>query len=117
MATAQINVRLDRELKEAGDRGLARRGLTPSQAVRSLWRVFAEEGERSDAAAAALLGWGAEDARSEQELRRIEALDRIDRSWERLASELGLDLKSFVPMTDDEMREARYEYLVEKYGE
>lgn len=37
-ATAQLNVRLDPELKKAGDRVLATHGLTPSQAIRSLYQ-------------------------------------------------------------------------------
>ncbi len=35
----QMNVRIDDELKREGDAVLSQVGLTPSQAVRSLWRV------------------------------------------------------------------------------
>ena len=48
---------------------------------------------------------------------RVDALERFDRSWEDFAVRFGLDLSSFTPMTDEEMREARYDYLLEKYGE
>lgn len=34
----QMNVRMDRQLKEAGDAVLAHIGMTPSQAVRELWQ-------------------------------------------------------------------------------
>ena len=33
---AQINVRLDADLKRSGDAALSRAGMTPSQAVRAL---------------------------------------------------------------------------------
>ena len=34
---AQINVRLDADLKRSGDAALSKAGMTPSQAVRALW--------------------------------------------------------------------------------
>ncbi len=37
--TAQINVRIDADLKGRGDVALAAAGLTPSQAVRALWEL------------------------------------------------------------------------------
>lgn len=40
----QMNVRIDRQLKEAGDAVLAQIGMTPSQAVRELWQYLAENG-------------------------------------------------------------------------
>lgn len=36
----QMNVRIDRQLKEAGDTVLAHIGMTPSQAVRALWEYL-----------------------------------------------------------------------------
>ena len=36
----QMNVRIDRQLKEAGDAVLAHIGRTPSQAVRALWEYL-----------------------------------------------------------------------------
>lgn len=38
---AQINVRLDADLKRSGDAALSRAGMTPSQAVRALWQLAA----------------------------------------------------------------------------
>lgn len=40
----QMNVRMDRQLKEAGDAVLQRIGMTPSQAVRELWSYLVERG-------------------------------------------------------------------------
>ena len=42
--SAQMNVRIDRQLKEAGDAVLASLGMTPSQAVRELWQYLTENG-------------------------------------------------------------------------
>ena len=50
----QMNVRIDRQLKEAGDAVLAHLGMTPSQAVRALWEYLVVNGcmpSRSEAAA------------------------------------------------------------------
>jgi len=52
---SQMNVRIAREQKLAGDAVLARYGITPSEAVRALWSYLAQTGElpdflRSDAA-------------------------------------------------------------------
>lgn len=40
----QMNVRIDRQLKEAGDTVLAHIGMTPSQAVRALWEYLVVNG-------------------------------------------------------------------------
>ncbi len=40
----QMNVRMDRQLKDAGDAVLAQIGMTPSQAVRELWQYLTENG-------------------------------------------------------------------------
>lgn len=42
--STQMNVRLDSQLKEAGDAVLASLGMTPSQAVRELWQYLTENG-------------------------------------------------------------------------
>lgn len=48
-STAQINVRLDRALKTAGDEALAEAGISPSEAVRALWDKLAKRGESLEA--------------------------------------------------------------------
>ena len=118
--TAQINVRLDRELKEAGDRGLARRGISPSQAVRALWRVVGTDDKASQKACDVLLGLGADDVPSEAERQRFEALDSFENSrsaFLRKLASVGVDFSLCAPMTEEEVLEARYEYLLEKSGD
>ena len=49
---AQINVRLDADLKRSGDAALSRAGMTPSQAVRALWQLeLMDQGSKLFAAA------------------------------------------------------------------
>ena len=40
-ATAQINARIDADLKASGDVALAKAGLTPTKAIRMMWERFA----------------------------------------------------------------------------
>lgn len=55
-AMAQINVRLPRKLKDSGDAGLRRMGLSPSDAIRALWSRLSNPGTEFDAIRAMLLG-------------------------------------------------------------
>lgn len=62
----QMNVRMDRQLKEAGDAVLAHIGMTPSQAVRALWEYLVVNGNMpSKNDAAAPVSDGAESRRME----------------------------------------------------
>lgn len=118
-ATAQINVRLDSRLKEAGDRGLARRGITPSQAVRALWKTVSNDDLASQKACDVLLGLDAGEGLSEAARARLEALNRFDATRTQFLARLegaGIDFSTCAPLTEEEAREARYEYLLEKSG-
>ena len=42
MATAQINARINAQIKTAGDRALSQAGYSPTQAIRLLWNYAAE---------------------------------------------------------------------------
>ena len=117
-AQAQINVRLDRELKEAGDRELERMGITPSQAVRALWEKLACGGADAEAARKLL----AEQPKPAQEMsaaqkRKLEVMEEIKQSWQDLADTLGLDLSTFVPSEDEDRHDAYCDYQREKWGE
>lgn len=48
MATAMLNVRLDKGLKSEGDRVLAKQGVTATEAVRGLYRFIEENDEVPD---------------------------------------------------------------------
>lgn len=49
MASVQMNTRIDRVVKEQGDRALAAAGLNPSQMVRAVWRFAARNEGRPQA--------------------------------------------------------------------
>lgn len=115
-ATAQINVRLDRALKEAGDAELARLGISPSQAVRALWEKLSQGGEEAASTKRALLTRPVE---SPEHARKLAALERYDASWQAFDAKLraaGIDPSGFKPLTCEELEEARSECLLEKYG-
>ena len=109
-ATAQINVRIDRELKEAGDRELARLGISPSEMVRAVWEKLARGGQDSAEVRRVAVSRPKPSPAPEQ----LSGLDRIDKAWDSLAEALGISLSSFVSPTDDELEEARYQHLLER---
>ena len=53
-AMAQLNVRIEPQLKSAGDEVLARLGVTPTQLVRALWMKVSRGAEAFDQVVAAL---------------------------------------------------------------
>lgn len=48
-ASAQVNARIDPNLKERGDKGLNRAGISPTQAVRALWELAARYSDDPEA--------------------------------------------------------------------
>lgn len=48
MATAMLNVRLDKNLKAEGERVLAKQGMSATEAVRGLYRYLEENDEVPD---------------------------------------------------------------------
>lgn len=77
-ASAQINARIDPDLKERGDRGLDRAGISPTQAVRALWELAARHSDDPEALLDALhpdrADQAARNARREQE-KRAQAIE------------------------------------------
>ena len=114
-AQAQINVRIDAEVKAAGDRVIESLGLSTSEVVRMLWRKLAE-GEREARKILDELGQEPEEARQAEIDRKLAALNKADESWSRFVKLVGLDPATHVPLNDEEMREARYQHIIEKYG-
>ena len=115
-AQAQINVRIDAEVKAAGDHVIESLGLSTSEVVRMLWLKLAE-GEQEARKVVDVLAQESEKDRQAEIDRKLAALDGIEEGWEAFADFVGLDLSTFVPMTDEEVAEDRYAYLLEKYGD
>ena len=81
MATTQMNVRLEDDLKRRGDAAFAAAGYTPTQVVRRIWERAAETGGDPEALVALVNGSGVGEARdralleeSSMTLRAVDAL-------------------------------------------
>ena len=113
---AQINVRIDAELKKAGDEELARLGISPSEIVRALWTKLARGDHQVRATVEQLVSQERTPERQAEVDRKLKALEDFDQHWLKFAEELGLDPATHVPLTDEELEEERYQYYLEKYG-
>ena len=88
--TAQINVRIERSLKEEGDAALAEAGLSPTQVVRDLWSKLAQRGTAIDQVVEALgTGGYTSDERAAIQA-KLAVLDRVARRRDELAARLSL---------------------------
>lgn len=116
VATAQINVRIDSATKEAGDRELARHNISPSRIVRGVWERMAQGGEDAARVIEATLHEDRSPERQAEIDRKLAALERGNQLFYRFADKLGLDPATHVPLSDDELEEARYQHILEKHG-
>lgn len=110
---AQVNVRMDRELKARGDATLSLAGSSPVKIIRQLWECLATGGDAYKRIMEVLCP--AEDAVS-----AVDPHERVMRSanlfWD-LGASLGEDLRSFEPdprSTSEIAEEAEWELLEEK---
>lgn len=118
-ATAQLNVRIDPQLKTEGDRILAEHGLTPSRAIRSLYRSLTSGGERAEKAIEAIV----EPDPHEQE-RRAEAerklklhsdfLAELENHYVTLGIPFGVPHPADWPSDDELLLEAKLERARER---
>lgn len=100
-ATAQLNVRIDPQLKTEGDRILAEHGLTPSRAIRSLYRSLTSGGERAEKAIEAIVEPDPheQERRAEAE-RKLRSVREVQSMITAFRSEAGIaDLA--IPLLDD----------------
>lgn len=113
-ATIQLNARMSRSLKEAGDEALALIGLSPTQAVRALWEKAARRGEDLEEVAALLCERGEPQAGDAS--RPDEALLT---SWTLVEDMLASRGLRYAPSGDapndrEMLEQARYERLAER---
>ena len=112
----QLNARIDRELKAAGDSALSLIGLSPSQAVRALWEKAARRGKDLEEVAQ-LLSPSAQ--RGSNAGASDEAQDVIRQGWELMDgvyASLGVDpeLERDLPSDDDLLESALCERMAER---
>lgn len=109
---AQINVRLDRSLKERGDAALSQIGLSPSAAVRLLWGRAAERGESLAAVRRMLCGSARRESSESVDAELDSMFSVISDGLERLRP--GIDLSTDVTSVDDDATIA--DDLLERYA-
>lgn len=114
---AQINVRLDPDLKRSGDAALSRAGMTPSQAVRALWQLAASLADRPGALQDTLSPGRARAEQREREKAAKHKLELIDQGSQLFAAvcrESGIDLAKVQPLGNEELKRNAY---ADRYGE
>lgn len=116
-AAAQINVRLDANLKRTGDAALSSAGMTPSQAVRALWQLAASLADRPGVLQDILSPDRARAEQREREKaakRKLELIDQGSELFITACRESGIDLAKAQPSGDEELKQNAY---ADRYGE
>ena len=117
-ATAQINVRLNPELKQRGDEALLGAGLSPSQAIRALWELVARNSDNPEAIQRALFPERAEAQEADlsaAQCHRAEAIGKGARVVEDAYRAMGVvPTPSSADLSFDELQDLAYQ---ERYGE
>ena len=111
---AQINVRLDADLKRSGDAALSKAGMTPSQAV---WQLAASLADRPGALEDILLPSRARAEQREREKaakRKLELMDQGSKLFAAACCESGIDMVKAQPSDDEELKRNAY---ADRYGE
>ena len=121
MATkmAQLNVRMDPELKAAGDSVLDLYGVSPSELVRAIWDKVAHGKEALQQLIEVLVK---DPAVGSPRTSKTTSNGMTLPEWaawrqEEFAKEMGLDPSTHVPLTDEELEELLYEDYLEKWRE
>ncbi|MGN0054979.1 MAG: hypothetical protein ACI360_00860 [Atopobiaceae bacterium] len=109
--SAQVNVRMSKDLKRRGDQGLATLGVSSTDAVRRVWELAA-----AGPAGLNVLSKVFTPQRDERESSARQGLRELHRKYERYMALLGADpSKITVQMPSDE--ELLTEELMHKYGD
>lgn len=111
---AQINVRIDRSLKEAGDAVLAELGISPTQIVRALWAKLAERKEAPQEVLEVLQPTNRTAEEQAEIDRKLAVIERMTTRFERFAQDMGLDIRDYAPLSDKEMEEALWEEYLDR---
>ena len=89
--TVQLNVRMDRELRDAGTAALESKGLSPSEFVRALWQKAARRGPSLDQVVHAAQDAEPTIAAVEDRPAGYDPVDRGQLLYAECLSQLGLD--------------------------
>lgn len=116
-ASAQINVRLNADLKRSGDAALSSAGMTPSQAVRALWQLASSLADRPGALQDVLSPDRARAEQREREKaagRKLELIDQGSQLFAIACRETGIDVAKAQPTGDEELKRNAY---ADRFGE
>ena len=115
--TAQVNARIDPELKRSGDKGLAAAGISPTEGVRALYELASLYAKTPHKLIAALYPKAHEQAQNAAADARARKLELVDEGASIVAdacTELGISTpSSAVTPSFDDLIEHAYD---DKYG-
>lgn len=97
--TTQMNFRIDRALKNQGDRAFRACGLTPTDAVRRLWEIASQQGDEFKAIEQVLHS-------SKSSANRVAARLQLVEEGSRLFGKTSVSLGSLAGLPFDELKEA-----------
>ena len=117
MPNAQMNFRIDSELKRRGDERFARFGCTPSNAMRRLYEAAARYDDESEQLLQSLIGPEERPTHNDGEKRAQAVLDFLS-SLQAQREAAGIPLKnpSSAP-TDEDLKDLLYEAKAERLAE
>lgn len=116
-AMAQLNVRMEPQLKSAGDEVLARLGVTPTQLVRALWMKVSRGAEAFDQIVAALAQEPAAVDLAGSANRTDAEEDPFETRLTAFYQECGFDYATYTSPQDDEWEELLRQDWTEREGE
>lgn len=112
--TAQMNIRMERGLKERGDAAIASLGRTPSELVRALWEKVARRGK--DLEEVADLLWGQPDAAPSAHDSEKDPVLRGPHIVEEGMRELGIHHLGLPELSYEELRDLALQDRLEERG-
>lgn len=116
-ATVQMNIRLNKELKDRGDEAFANAGYSPSEAVRDLWS-FAARHQESPQAIRQHLGHAEPETAAEDSAERKRKLDSMHATQQRMTELFGqLSVHPSPSIWNRPYEELREEALLERMRE
>ena len=110
--TSQLNVRMDSELRSAGDAVLERMGVTPTEVVRALWAKIAKGVQECEQVLHAL----SDEDDATISSRGDKLVGQIEGWHSQLFSLAEVDRATYVPPTDEELDEMLYDEWLTRDG-
>lgn len=117
MASMQMNVRIDEELKSQGDAVFAKLGYSPTQVIRAVWGFAASKQNDLEAVEKVLdeAMRTIDPSLDEERNRRMAAAEEALGIFPAVYEGLGIDIADLPVQDSDEwVEQARYEHAVEK---